>query len=774
MQNDSIVGIEEFLRAAFDPETLPKTERICLGVGEGGTQNVSGTDNNIKKLPIGTSEIYVCLSTVVVPEGKGSKLRRRADDIRQAYLIVFDDIGTKCAEPPVEPSYKLQTSIKDGVANYQWGYFLTAFDVTDPASRAYFDACLMSAAAAGWNDPGLRSASRIVRVPGALHQKSGFIAAITDWHPDRVWDLPELMAELGLDPEAVVSTHPPVRQGAVSLNDVHDPLYDWLQAQNLVVQIKPDFIDIVCPWADQHSDNRVEAGYSPLDYGTTGRQFKCLHGHCAKHGTAEFIAWVTSQGGPPPDALPLTSADQAVFQNALAGLGSVTWSNLSPTGPAPVAAPTVPQGAALDALEGFVYSTTQQTWIHCDSGAYTNVNSLRAYIGRLMPLTRRGKRQPPDELWFENPNRILVADKVWYPGASKGVVEYLDAPYWNTYEPYQPPIHPDRRISELFHYHILDTFGPEGRHLEQWLGWAAQHPEEKILWAPLLVGIQGDGKSLLADALGLAVGPQRLHRSSTTAISGNFNAFLEGKFVLAIEELRVNGQNRHQILDKLKDVVTNPYIEIRPKGFENRTAPNFTNVIAFTNHLDALPLDNTDRRWGIFTSRFILGNGDLQGERLDVGYFDTIMGALRHHPEAVIGWLMSIDLGGFDPKARAPFTVAKGQMIMDAAGEHDLAVIDVIRGRTHTGITPHAVVLPQLRRVLKSLDMDDEPNRLAAILRAAGFMRGPNGVRVGGDLVRVWYDARHYDGSSPAKALAAARDDLEANNQKLLGGLLKP
>lgn len=772
MQNDSIVGIDEFLRAAFDPETLPKTERICLGVGEGGTQNVSGTDNNIKKLPIGTSEIYVCLSTVVVPEGKGSKLRRRADDIRQAYLIVFDDIGTKCAEPPIHPSYKLQTSVKDGVANYQWGYFLTAFDVTDPASRAYFDACLMAAAAAGWNDPGLRSASRIVRVPGALHRKSGFVATITDWHPERVWDLPELMAELGLDPETVVvASQPPVRVGAISLDNIRDPILDWLQAQNLILQVKPDFLDIVCPWADRHSDSRAEAGYSPLDYGTAGRQFKCLHGHCSGRDTGQFLEWVSAQGGPAPDALPLTADDQALFKTVLAGLGATPWSNLSPTIPIAQTNP-VPQGEALEALEGFVYSTVQQTWIHCDSGAYTNVNSLRAYIGRLMPLTRRGKRQPPDELWFENPSRVLVADKIWYPGASKGVVEYLDKPHWNTYEPYHPSTHPDARVSALFHNHIIDTFGIEGKYLEQWLGWAAQHPEEKILWAPLLVGIQGDGKSLLADALGLAVGAQRLHKSSTTAISGNFNAFLEGKFVLAIEELRVSGQNRHQILDKLKDVVTNPTIEIRPKGLENRTAPNFCNVIAMTNHLDALPLDNFDRRWGIFTSRFITGNGDLHVERIANQYFDRIMSVMRFQPETVVGWLMDIDLTGFDPKARAPFTAAKAQMIADAAGEHDLAVLDIIRGRAHAGITPFAVVLPQLRRLLQALEMDSEPNRLAAILRNAGFMRGVNGVRINGDLVRVWYDAKHY-GGSPTKALAQARDDLEANNQTLLGLLPK-
>lgn len=774
------IGIQEFLDAVFDPETLPKDQRICLCLGEGGTKNVSGTAQNIKKIPIGIGEIYFCLSTVVVPGSHGARLRRRAEDIRLAHLIVFDDIGTKCSSPPVEPSYKLQTSIKEGTPNFQWGYFITPLDVSDANNRAYFDACLVAAAQAGWNDPGLRSASRIVRAPGALHTKSGFVATITDWHPERVWDLPALMAELGLDPDRLqAASQPPMRTGAAnSLTDISDPIYNWLNTKALVIGPSgSDFINIVCPWADSHSDGRVEAGYSPLDYGAQGRQFKCLHGHCADRDTAEFLQWVEDQGGPTPDGLPLTAQEQSVFASVFNSMRDVRWSTktaITSQSRAISNANNQISGVVQDQLERFAYSAIQQTWIDTQTGHYANANTLRVYIGRDMPLNRRGKRQPPDELWWENANRLIVADKIWFPGAPKGVVQFLDSSYWNTYEPYQPASHHDPAICKLFHDHIIDTFGPDGALLEQWLGWAAQHPEQKILWAPLLVGVQGDGKSLLADALGLAVGPQRLHKSSTTAISGNFNEFLDGKFVLAIEELRVSGQNRYTILDKLKDIITNPSIEIRPKGLANRTAPNFCNVIAMTNHLDALPIDASDRRWGIFTSRFIVGNGDLESERIDTGYFNSLMDALRYDPEAVVGWLYSIDLTGFDPTRRPPMTHAKASMISDATSEHDIAVLDLIRGRGGVGITPHAVSMPALRAQLRILGLDDEPNRISAILRNAGFNRGINGVRVNGEFVRVWYDVKHYGHLSKDKMLLAAKTDLEENNARYAGVLPKP
>jgi len=764
------VTISAFLQEAFCPASIPATERICIGVGEGGMKSVSGTARNIAKLEkeAGTTELYVCLSTVAEPESRASPLRRRAEDIRYAYLLVFDDIGTKSTAPPVEPSYKLQTSIKAGKANFQWGYFLSAFDVSTPEGRAYFDGCLIAAAGAGWNDPGLRSASRIVRLPGALH-KSGFVAEITDWHPERVWDLPELMAELGLDPENAALAPPVSREGAITdLTQIDDPVFDWLQSQGLYVGPSGNgFFDIVCPWADAHTDSRVEAGYSPLNYGVAGRQFHCLHGHCQDKRTGEFLSWVEATGGPSESGLVLAGAGFEAFKAAVAGIKAVPWSSHGPgsgfSGSAPIAAPLA--DTVKEALERFVYSANQQTWIDTANGLYANGLTLKAHIQNLMPMGsgRPRKRRAPEEVWFENPARVTVIDKLWNPGEPKGVVQFMDADYWNTYEPYTPPGRYDAAVAQAFHDHILDTFGPDGVWLEQWLGWAAQNPSEKILWSPLLVGVQGDGKSLLADALGLAVGPGRLHKGSTTAVTSNFNDFLEGKLVLAIEELRVSGQNRHMMMDKLKDVVTNTSIEIRPKGLKNRTAPNFVNVLAMTNHLDALPLDNSDRRWAVFTSRFILGDGDLRKERLETGYFDLLMDSLRNDPEAVVGWLRAIDVSAFNPKSRAPDTTAKADMILDAGGENESEILHLIATRTGVGLTPYAFTMPALRAQLRLDGYDDEPNKVAAVLRHAGFAPLKMPVRLGAQQFRVWFSRAHY-GRDDNAAAAKVKADLDATS----------
>jgi hypothetical protein len=116
-----------------------------------------------RKIPIGTSATYYCVSTC---KRDPSYPRRNRQTVREAWVVPFDDIGTKAREPSVEPSYKIETS----VGNYQWGYLIHPFDVSTPEGQLAYDTVLYSAVKAGLNDPGCRSATRVVRLPGSLHK----------------------------------------------------------------------------------------------------------------------------------------------------------------------------------------------------------------------------------------------------------------------------------------------------------------------------------------------------------------------------------------------------------------------------------------------------------------------------------------------------------------------------------------------------------------------------------------------------------------------------
>lgn len=296
---------QEFLAAAFPEELRQPGDRVMVSwpaefIKDGVIKSYYAQRAYHPRarglLPEGTAWLY-CVSTVA--PGERQQLRRRHEDVREAFVLPCDDVGTKAKPAPIEPSYKLETS----EGNFQHGYFIDPFDVSTPEGAAYYDACLLGLAMAGYNDFGCRSATRVVRLPGATH-KTGFVARIVDWHPERCWDLKELMEALEVQPALdLVRARGRAKAGRHEvLEDVSDPIYQWLVKQGLVRGTRAEWVLIQCPWAHLHSHPEDdEAGYSPLDFMFAGRAFNCFHSHGGEHGNKEFLRWVTEQGGPSTD-----------------------------------------------------------------------------------------------------------------------------------------------------------------------------------------------------------------------------------------------------------------------------------------------------------------------------------------------------------------------------------------------------------------------------------------------------------------------------------------
>ena len=254
-----------------------------------------GTVRNARRIPRQPAGWLYCVSTIEPrPDGR---LKRTFEDIREAWALVLDDWGTKACAPadaPVAPSVLLETS----PGNYQAVYFLEPFDVTSPAGQGYYDDCLVSCARAGLSDPGMRSATRVAKMPGAVH-KSGFITRVSDWHPERVWDLRELMDSMGVEVKPGRRVRGALKPGKYTrLEQVHDENYDWLVANWNVLGHNDQWVFIECPWRAQHTDGAqgpTSTAYSPDEYGRAGAAFKCLHGHCAHRSTADLVNFITQK-----------------------------------------------------------------------------------------------------------------------------------------------------------------------------------------------------------------------------------------------------------------------------------------------------------------------------------------------------------------------------------------------------------------------------------------------------------------------------------------------
>jgi hypothetical protein len=366
---------------------------------------------------------------------------------------------------------------------------------------------------------------------------------------------------------------------------------------------------------------------------------------------------------------------------------------------------------------------------------------------------------------MRRPTALMVQDVLWSPVLPAGVCTFEGVAHWNEYAPVRLGGSYDLECARVWTQHIMDTFGDSGRHLLQWMGWVAQHPEQRVKWGVVLHGMQGDGKSILGEALGLAIEPKRKAIASTSSITSERNSYADGKRLVVLEEIRISGANRHATLDKLKDLVTNEAVEIRTVYQKPKTVPNYANIMAMTNHADALPLSDTDRRWAVFSSRFVSVE-QLRGERGEgTGYFKRLWGYLNDSPEKVLGWLLSIDLRGFDPAGHAPMTEAKEQMRLESRGEKVVEAFDVIASGAHKFLHPAVVTVNHLKNKLMVESL--AACGVQTALRDSGWLATKAPVRVAEQSYRMWFRPERFpeavggDYKGLVRALVVHNEGLE-------------
>ena len=97
-------------------------------------------------------------------------------------FMVLDDIGTKSKTPPLEPTWKMETS----PGNYQWGY---KFKLDEQPTKGEFSAAIVAIAEAGYTDPGAINPVRNFRLPGSINLKDGrdnFASDLAEHTPERM------------------------------------------------------------------------------------------------------------------------------------------------------------------------------------------------------------------------------------------------------------------------------------------------------------------------------------------------------------------------------------------------------------------------------------------------------------------------------------------------------------------------------------------------------------------------------------------------------------
>lgn len=190
--------------------------------------------------------------------------------------------------------------------------------------------------------------------------------------------------------------------------------------------------------------------------------------------------------------------------------------------------------------------------------------------------------------------------------------------------------------------------------LLDWIAHNIQRPGIKILWALVLIGDEGIGKSIIGHMMKQILGESNVGCPTNEQLHEPYTDWQKNKQLLIIEELMTKG--KIELINKLKPCITQPTCQIREMRMTSYMAPNRYNIIAFTNYEDALLLNDKDRRYGILKS---------DAKMLDEKYYQPLWDWIKSEKniQALYHFFMQRDLSHFNPNAKAPDTAAKQDMI---------------------------------------------------------------------------------------------------------------
>ena len=295
--------------------------------------------------------------------------------------------------------------------------------------------------------------------------------------------------------------------------------------------------------------------------------------------------------------------------------------------------------------------------------------------------------------------------------------------------------------------HIANLCGKrekETQWLMDFIAYSTQNIGKKIKHSPLIQGFEGDGKSTIADVIACCLGGRNVKPLPPTALQDKFTGWAEGSCMVVLEELRVAGHNRFDVLDTIKPMITNDTIDIRRMNRDNYSIVNVTNYIAFTNHRDALPLNDHDRRWGILFSPYT----DIHDMARDVGdiyeYFGKIRNAISNFGGEIRRFFLDFKISDdFKAYGHAPITDEKRSMIAAEKGSELLDLIEFIKKGGY-GYSTSIISSSLLMKAIENNSFSDyefpeiNHKNMRRIFENMGYMKVDKQVKWNGVPQRLW------------------------------------
>jgi len=256
-----------------------------------------------------------------------------------------------------------------------------------------------------------------------------------------------------------------------------------------------------------------------------------------------------------------------------------------------------------------------------------------------------------------------------------------------------------------------------------------QYKGIKFQWAPLIQGVEGNGKTLLTRCVAAAIGRRYVHFPKAMDIDNKFNGWLLNKIFIGVEDIYVP-DHRREVLETLKPMITGgDGLEIQLKGIDQVTADICANFMLNSNHKDAIRKTRNDRRFCVFyTAQQTVD--DIIRDGMAGDYFPRLYHWLNTEGYAAIThYLQSYRIPDeLNPAIlchRAPKTTSTDEALNASLGSIEQEIIEAIEeGRP--GFAGGWISSKAFDRMLLELRRNLPLNKRRELLQSLGYDWHPN------------------------------------------------
>lgn len=194
------------------------------------------------------------------------------------------------------------------------------------------------------------------------------------------------------------------------------------------------------------------------------------------------------------------------------------------------------------------------------------------------------------------------------------------------------------------------------KYVLHWMANLFQNPAGRsftsiVMWSR----VQGTGKNLMWESIGNLFNDRHYTLVSQEVFDDSFTEWKANRVFVICDE--VSSTEKRTTADRIKGWITSSSNAINTKNEPKFTQPNLIKYVFLSNHPDAVFLDDNDRRF--FVVEVSQGRLPEQDAQEFVRWRD------QGGREALLYFLLNLDISNFNPMTPAPMSSAKQEMIED-------------------------------------------------------------------------------------------------------------